>query len=44
MVKHLQLEGKKATNAAEFLRGYPQIVGEILGLVFYDDNMAAPAR
>jgi len=31
IVKHLQLEGKKATNAAEFLRGYPQVVGEVLG-------------
>jgi methionyl-tRNA formyltransferase len=30
-VEHLQLEGKKATSADEFLRGYPQIVGEVLG-------------
>lgn len=31
IVEHLQLEGKKATSAAEFLRGYPQIVDEVLG-------------
>ena len=30
-VDSLQLEGKKAMNAAEFIRGYPQIVGEVLG-------------
>ncbi|HLZ80614.1 MAG TPA: methionyl-tRNA formyltransferase, partial [Ktedonobacteraceae bacterium] len=32
-IKQLQLEGKKAMSAEEFLRGYPQIVG---------DNLAAP--
>jgi methionyl-tRNA formyltransferase len=30
VVEQLQLEGKKAMSAEEFLRGYPQIVGEIL--------------
>ena len=30
VVKQLQLEGKKAMSAEEFLRGYPQIVGEVL--------------
>ncbi len=30
-VERLQLEGKKAMSAEEFLRGYPQIVGDILG-------------
>ncbi|MBE3564434.1 MAG: methionyl-tRNA formyltransferase [Thermogemmatispora sp.] len=31
LVSHLQLEGRKAISAAEFLRGYPQIVGSVLG-------------
>lgn len=31
VVEHLQLEGKKAMSADEFLRGYPQIVGDVLG-------------
>jgi methionyl-tRNA formyltransferase len=31
VVDRLQLEGKKAMSAEEFLRGYPQIVGEVLG-------------
>ncbi|HEX9133187.1 MAG TPA: methionyl-tRNA formyltransferase [Ktedonobacteraceae bacterium] len=31
VVNHLQLEGKKAMSADEFLRGYPHIVGEVLG-------------
>ncbi|GAC1369837.1 MAG: methionyl-tRNA formyltransferase [Ktedonobacteraceae bacterium] len=31
LVKQLQLEGKKALGAEEFLRGYGQIVGEVLG-------------
>jgi methionyl-tRNA formyltransferase len=31
VVDHLQLEGKKAISADEFLRGYPHIVGEALG-------------
>jgi methionyl-tRNA formyltransferase len=31
VVNSLQLEGKKAMSAAEFVRGYPQIVGEVLG-------------
>jgi methionyl-tRNA formyltransferase len=31
VVDNLQLEGKKAMSAGEFLRGYPQIVGEVLG-------------
>ena len=31
IIKHLQLAGKRAMGAEEFLRGYPQIVGEILG-------------
>jgi methionyl-tRNA formyltransferase len=30
IVKHLQLEGKRAMSAEEFLRGYAQIVGEVL--------------
>lgn len=30
LVTHLQLEGKKALTSEEFLRGYNQIVGEIL--------------
>lgn len=30
-VKQLQLEGKKAMSADEFLRGYAQIVGQVLG-------------
>jgi methionyl-tRNA formyltransferase len=30
LVKQLQLEGKKAMSAEEFLRGYPQIVGQRL--------------
>jgi methionyl-tRNA formyltransferase len=30
-VEKLQLEGKKVMNADEFLRGYSQIVGEVLG-------------
>ena len=30
VIKQLQLEGKKAMSAEEFLRGYPHIVGEIL--------------
>ncbi len=31
VVDNLQLEGKKAMSADEFLRGYPQIVGDVLG-------------
>ncbi len=31
IVKSVQLEAKKAMSAEEFLRGYPQIVGEVLG-------------
>ncbi len=31
LVKQVQLEGKKAMSAEEFLRGYPQIVGQVLG-------------
>jgi methionyl-tRNA formyltransferase len=31
VVDSLQLEGKKAMKAEEFLRGYPQVVGEVLG-------------
>jgi len=31
LVKQLQLEGKKAMSAEEFLRGYGQIVGQMLG-------------
>jgi methionyl-tRNA formyltransferase len=31
LVKELQLEGKKAMSAEEFLRGYGQIVGQVLG-------------
>jgi methionyl-tRNA formyltransferase len=30
VVERLQLEGKKAVSAEEFVRGYPQIIGEIL--------------
>ncbi|HAE82765.1 MAG TPA: methionyl-tRNA formyltransferase [Ktedonobacter sp.] len=30
VVEQLQLEGKKAMSAQEFLRGYPQIIGETL--------------
>jgi methionyl-tRNA formyltransferase len=30
VVKQVQLEGKKAMSVEEFLRGYPQIVGEVL--------------
>jgi methionyl-tRNA formyltransferase len=30
-IKHLQLAGKRAMSTEEFLRGYPQIVGEVLG-------------
>ncbi len=30
-VDRLQLEGKKAMSTEEFLRGYPQIVGDVLG-------------
>ncbi|WP_052887591.1 methionyl-tRNA formyltransferase [Thermogemmatispora carboxidivorans] len=31
LVSRLQLEGRKAVSAAEFLRGYPQIIGSTLG-------------
>lgn len=31
IVSHLQLEGKRAMSTGEFLRGYPQIVGDVLG-------------
>jgi methionyl-tRNA formyltransferase len=31
LVKQLQLEGKKAMSTEEFLRGYGQIVGQVLG-------------
>lgn len=31
IVTQLQLEGKRAMPTAEFLRGYPQIVGDVLG-------------
>lgn len=31
VVNQLQLEGKRAMSAEEFLRGYPQIVGAVLG-------------
>ncbi len=31
IVDRLQLEGKRAMSTDEFLRGYPQIVGEVLG-------------
>ncbi|MBX5448601.1 methionyl-tRNA formyltransferase [Thermogemmatispora sp.] len=31
LVSRLQLEGRKAVSAAEFLRGYPQIVDSVLG-------------
>jgi methionyl-tRNA formyltransferase len=30
-IKHLQLAGKRAVGAEEFLRGYSQIMGEVLG-------------
>ena len=30
-IERLQLEGKKAMSAEEFLRGYPQIVGDVMG-------------
>jgi len=30
LVERLQLEGRKAMSAEEFVRGYPQIVGEVL--------------
>jgi len=31
LVDRLQLEGKKVVSAEEFVRGYPQIVGDVLG-------------
>ncbi len=31
VVDSLQLEGKKAMSASEFVRGHPQIIGEVLG-------------
>jgi len=31
LVERLQLEGKKALSAEEFVRGYPHIVGALLG-------------
>ncbi len=31
IIKHLQLAGKRAMGTEEFLRGYSQIVGEVLG-------------
>jgi methionyl-tRNA formyltransferase len=31
LVRQLQLEGRKVVSAAEFLRGYPQILGSVLG-------------
>lgn len=31
VVRQVQLEGKRAMSAEEFLRGYPQIAGEVLG-------------
>ncbi|HKV59928.1 MAG TPA: methionyl-tRNA formyltransferase, partial [Ktedonobacteraceae bacterium] len=31
VIERLQLEGKKAMNASEFLRGYANIVGDMLG-------------
>ncbi len=31
VLENLQLEGKKVMGADEFLRGYPQIVGDVLG-------------
>lgn len=31
LVERLQLEGRKAMSAEEFVRGYPHIVGEVLG-------------
>lgn len=30
VIERLQLEGKKAMSAAEFVRGYPQMIGEML--------------
>src|SRR6266567_3441789 len=33
VIDRLQLEGKKAMSAGEFLRGYPQIVGDVLGYI-----------
>ena len=30
-VDKLQLEGRKAMSAGEFARGYPHIVGDVLG-------------
>ncbi len=33
VIKQLQLEGKKAMSAEEFLRGYPHIVGETLATI-----------
>ncbi len=33
LVERLQLEGKRAMSADEFLRGYPHILGEVLGPV-----------
>jgi len=32
LVERLQLEGKKAMSAEEFVRGYPRIAGDVLGL------------
>jgi methionyl-tRNA formyltransferase len=31
LVERLQLEGRKAMSAEEFVRGYPHIVGAVLG-------------
>lgn len=31
VIDRLQLEGRKAMSAGEFVRGYPQIVGDVLG-------------
>jgi methionyl-tRNA formyltransferase len=31
VIKRLQLEGKRAMSAEEFLRGYSQIAGQVLG-------------
>lgn len=31
LVERLQLEGKKALSVEEFVRGYPQIIGDVLG-------------
>ena len=41
-VRRLQLEGKRAMTAAEFLRGYPRVVGERLG--DHLSNVEAPDR